>query len=173
MLLRPYEPSDANVITSWIKDEFHLRQWSADRFPHYPVSPNDMNAYYREFIDGKNAVALTLCSDNEVVGYITLRIPGDDLSERRLGFVIVDDSKRGQGLGKTLVNMAVEYAFIELDASKVSLGVFENNHAAIHCYLAAGFHRVSMPKPESYQCLSETWTCIEMEQIKYYLISVH
>lgn len=76
MLLRPYKPSDATAITSWIKDEFHLRQWSADRFPNYPVSPNDMNLYYREFIDGKNSVALTLCDDNEVVGYITLRIPG-------------------------------------------------------------------------------------------------
>lgn len=56
-----------------------------------------MNAYYREFIEGKNSVALTLCNDNEVVCYITLRIPADNLSKRRLGFVIVDDSKRGQG----------------------------------------------------------------------------
>lgn len=49
-------------------------------------------------------------------GYITLRIPADNVSERRLGFVIVDDAKRGQGLGKPLVNMAVDYAFRELVA---------------------------------------------------------
>ncbi len=164
LLLRTYKTSDATTIASWIKDEFHLRQWSADIFPHYPVTSDDLNAYYREFIDGKNSVALTLCDDNEIVGYITLRIPADNLSERRFGFVIVDDSKRGQGLGKTLVNMAVNYAFRELGASKVSLGVFENNHAAIHCYMAAGFHSVSMPNPESYECLGETWECIEMEQ---------
>lgn len=164
LLLRIYKTSDATTIASWIKDEFHLRQWSADRFPHYPLTPDDLNAYYREFIDGYNSVALTLCEDNEVVGFITLRIPGDDLSERRLGFVIVDDSKRGQGLGKTLVKMAVDYAFRELGASKVTLGVFENNFAAIHCYMAAGFHRISMPKPESYECLGEIWECIEMGQ---------
>ena len=111
LLLRIYKTSDATIIASWIKDEFHLRQWSADRFPHYPLTPDDLNAYYREFIDGYNSVALTLCEDNEVVGFITLRIPADDLSERRLGFVIVDDSKRGQGLGKILVKMAVDYAF--------------------------------------------------------------
>ncbi len=111
LLLRRYNPSDAAAITSWIKDEFHLRLWSADRFPHYPVTPDDMNGYYREFIDRLNSVALTLCDGNEVVGYITLRIPADNFSERRLGFVIVDDSKRGQGLGMTLVNMAVDYAF--------------------------------------------------------------
>lgn len=164
IILRPYKPSDATAIASWIKDEFHLRQWSADRFPHYPLTPDDMNAYYREFIDGKNSVALTLCSDNEVLGYITLRIPTENLSERRLGFVIVDDSKRGQGLGKRLVNMAVDYAFRELGASKVSLGVFENNTSAIHCYESAGFHRVLRTEPEIYECLGEMWKCIEMEQ---------
>ena len=78
--------------------------------------------------------------------------------------MIVDDSKRGQGLGKILVKMAVDYAFRELGASKVTLGVFENNFAAIHCYMAAGFHRISMPKPESYECLGEIWECIEMGQ---------
>ncbi len=164
LLLRHYKPSDALSITSWIKDEFHLRQWSADRFSHFPVTPDDMNDYYREFIDGKNSVAQSLCNDNEVVGYSTLRVPADNLSEQRLGFVIVDDSKRGQGLGKALVNMAVDYAFRELRASKVSLGVFENNSSAIHCYMAAGFHRVSRTEPEIYECLGETWNCIEMEQ---------
>ena len=44
----------------------------------------------------------------------------------------------------------------------MSLGVFENNPSAIHCYEAAGFHRVSRPEAESYQCLGETWNCIEM-----------
>lgn len=162
--LRPYKPMDATEITSWIKDEFNLRQWSADRFPHYQASPDDLNLYYRESIDGYNSVALTLCDDNEVIGYVTLRIPADNLSERRLGFVIVDDSKRGQGLGKTLVNMAVDYAFRELGASKVSLGVFENNSSAIHCYEATGFHRISRAEPEIYECLGETWKCIEMER---------
>ena len=93
----------------------------------------------------------------------TLRTPADDLSEQRLGFVIVDDSKRGKGLGKTLVSMAVDYAFCKLEATKVSLGVFENNPAAIRCYESVGFHRVGRQETESYRCLGETWNCIEME----------
>ncbi len=58
----------------------------------------------------------------------------------------------------------IDYAFRELGASKISLGIFENNRAAINCYLAAGFHPVSMPEPESYEYLGKTWECIEMEQ---------
>ena len=61
--------------------------------------------------------------------------------------------------------MAVKYAFEELGATKVSLVIFENNPSAIHCYEAAGFHLVSLPETESYECLGETWNCIEMERL--------
>ena len=143
-----------------------MRQWCADRYDRYPVTPDDMNSYHQQYIDGHNSIALTMVDGEEIVGYITLRTPADDLSEQRLGFVIVDDSKRGLGFGKALVSMAVKYAFETLGATKVSLGVFDNNPAAIHCYEAAGFHRVSRSDTENYTCLGETWNCIEMEQLK-------
>ena len=163
LILRPYQPSDAAVITSWLKREYLMRQWCADRYERYPVTPEDMNAYHERYIDGQRSRALTMTDGDDIVGYITLRIPADDSTEQRLGFVIVDDSKRGCGLGKALVSMAVKYAFETLEATKVSLGVFENNPSAIHCYESAGFRRVSLPETESYECLGETWNCIEME----------
>lgn len=141
-----------------------MRQWCADRYEHYPVTPEAMNAYYEKYIDGKRSCALTMIDGDEIVGYITLRVPADNPTEQRLGLVIVDDSKRGRGLGKSLVSMAVKYAFETLGATRVSLGVFENNPSAIHCYEAAGFRRISLPETESYECLGETWNCIEMER---------
>lgn len=30
LTLRPYQPSDATVITSWLKSEYLMRQWCAD-----------------------------------------------------------------------------------------------------------------------------------------------
>ena len=164
LTLRPYESSDAAVITSWLKSEYLMRQWCADRYSHYPVTPEDMNSYHERYIDDQRSRALTMTDGDEIVGYITLRTPASDTIEQRLGFIIVDDAKRGIGLGKALVSMAVKYAFETLGATKVSLGVFENNPSAIHCYEAAGFHRVSRPDTESYPCLGETWNCIEMEQ---------
>lgn len=162
--IRPYQSSDAALITSWLKSEYLMRQWCADRYERYPVTPEEMNTYHERNIDGQHSRALTMTDGNDIVGYITLRTPADNPTEQRLGFVIVDDSKRGFGLGKSLVSMAVRYAFEELGATKVSLGGFENNPSAIHCYEAAGFHRVSRAESESYQCLGETWNCIEMEQ---------
>ncbi len=143
-----------------------MRQWSADRYEHYPVSPEAMNIYHERFIDRQGSCALTMVDSNDIVGYITLRTPTDDSSEQRLGFVIVDDSKRGKGFGKTLVRMAVDYAFSKLGATKVSLGVFENNPAAIRCYESVGFHRLVRQEVERYECLGETWNCIEMEMLK-------
>ena len=164
LTLRPYQMTDAVIITSWLKSEYLMRQWCADRYEHYPVTSEDMNSYHERYIDGQRSRALTMTDGDEIVGYITLRAPADDTTEQRLGFVIVDDSKRGIGLGNALVSMAVKYAFETLGATKVSLGVFDNNPTAIHCYEAAGFHRVSRPDTESYDCLGETWNCIEMER---------
>lgn len=169
LTLRTYQLSDATVIASWLKSEYLMRQWcafSTDRYERYPVTPEDMNAYHERYIDGQRSRALTMTDGDDIVGYITLRIPADDSTEQRLGFVIVDDSKRGCGLGKALVSMAVKYAFETLEATKVSLGVFENNPSAIHCYEASGFHSVLRHDTESYECLGETWNCIEMEQHK-------
>lgn len=166
LTLRPYKPLDAAVITSWLKNEYLMRQWCADRYEHYPVTPEEMNTYYDRYIDGQRSRALTMVDNGDIVGYITLRNPADNPTEQRLGFVIVDDSKRGRGLGKVLVSIAVKYAFEALGATKVSLGVFENNPSAIHCYEAAGFHRVSLPETESYECFGEVWNCIEMEMKK-------
>lgn len=130
-----------------------MRQWCADRYERYPVMPEDMNTYHERNIDGQHSRALTMTDGDDIVGYITLRTPADKSTEQRLGFVIVDDSKRGRGLGKALVTKAVKYAFETLGATKVSLGVFENNPSAIHCYKASGFHSVLRHDTESYECL--------------------
>lgn len=147
-----------------------MRQWCADRYEHYPLTPDDINSYHMSYIDGETSRAMTMCQGDEIVGYILLRMPAGNAGEQRLGFVIVDDSKRGCGIGKTLVRMTVDYAFEELGATKVSLGVFENNLPAIRCFEAVGFHRVSKSQTESYQCLGEIWQCFEMERYPELLI---
>lgn len=63
-----------------------------------------------------------------------------------------------------MVALAAQYAFDFLKVKKVSLGVFENNQTALHCYRACGFTEVSAEKTESYLCMGETWNCIEMER---------
>lgn len=95
-----------------------------------------------------------------VIGHFTLRFPRKaDKSDARLGFVIVDDKKRGKDYGKQMVRLAVQYAFDVLNVQKVSLGVFENNAPAIGCYEACGFRNVHLEQAEQYLCMGQIWKC--------------
>ncbi len=160
--LQRYKNSDAQVIVKWLKNEHAFHQWSADRYENYPITAEDMNLYYSQYNDD-DLCKLTAVDNNGVIGHLTIRFMGDERKIARLGFVIVDDTKRGKGYGKQLVSSALKYAFDELKADKITLGVFENNAPAFHCYLSCGFNIVETEAAESYQCMGETWNCIEME----------
>lgn len=160
--LRKYINSDAKEITKWLKSEYAFRQWSADRYEYYPITADDMNNYYSQCSDYE-LIKLTALENDEVIGHFTIRFTDDKRKTARLGFVIVDDTKRKKGYGKQLVSSAIKYAFDELNADKVTLGVFENNTPAIQCYLSCGFRIVNKEVKENYRCMGEVWDCIEME----------
>lgn len=160
--LRLYKNTDANIIVNWLKNEYAFRQWSADRYKSYPITVDDINLYYSQYSDDE-LCKLTAVDEDKIIGHLTIRFIDDARKIARLGFVIVDDTKRGKGYGKQLVSSAIKYAFDELKADKVTLGVFENNTPAVHCYLFCGFKIVEKEIIESYQCMGETWNCIEME----------
>lgn len=162
--LRQYQSCDAQAITRWIKNEYAFRQWSADRYENYPITADDMNNYYAQYSDDE-LYKLTAVDGSEIIGHLTIRFIDEARKIARLGFVIVDDSKRGKSYGKRLVSSALGYAFDELKADKVTLGVFENNTPAVHCYLSCGFKIVEKEILESYQCMGETWDCMEMEVV--------
>lgn len=44
--LRPYKACDTEIIVTWLKNEYAFRQWSADRYDAYPLTAQEMNAYY-------------------------------------------------------------------------------------------------------------------------------
>ena len=167
MKLRPYKPDDAKTITSWIKDERALRLWSSDRFGAYPVTAEDMNYKYLDCngdcAEPDNFYPLTAVSEDGIVGHLILRYMDPARKILRIGFVIVDDTKRGCGYGKRMIQMAIRYAFDMLQAEKVTLGVFENNPSAYYCYKAAGFREIEMENKIIIELLGEQWNCIEME----------
>ena len=81
----------------------------------------------------------------------------------RLGFVIVDDSKRGKGYGKEMINLALKYAFEIMKVEKVTIGVFENNAPAYHCYKTAGFKEVPLKEDVFCNVCKEMWKILELQ----------
>lgn len=163
MILRPYKPIDAAFISSWIKDERALRMWSSDRFGDYPVTAEDINQKYidenGDCEEPDNFYPLTAVMNDKIVGSMIIRriAPGT----MRFGFVIIDDSMRGKGIGKKMVLLAKKYAFEILGAKKITMGVFDNNPGAYYCYKAAGFQE--MGKEILIDILGEEWKDIELE----------
>ena len=90
-----------------------------------------------------------------------MRFTDDAKETLRLGFIIIDSAKRGHGYGKGMLSLAVRYAFEILKAKTVTLGVFENNPAAYHCYRSAGF-REMQTEPGHYRVFGEDWKCLDM-----------
>lgn len=170
LILRPYKPSDAEIIAGWIKDEESLRKWSADRYGAYPITANDINYKYLECNgdcdEPDNFYPLTAVDVNGPIGHLILRYTNAAKTTIRLGFIIVDDNKRGLGYGKRMIQMAVQYAFDMLKAEKITLGVFDNNPSAYYCYKAAGFQEIPMCESSTFRILGEKWKCIEMEMYR-------
>ena len=157
MTLRPFIINDAPIILSWIKDKTAFRKWSADRYPVFPPKPEDMVAQYESDV----IFPYTAIDDNgKVVGHIMLRYPDSSKTVIRLGFVIVDDQLRDKGYGKQMLQQAIQKAQHEYGAKKITLGVFDNNPSAFHCYESVGF---KVTGADTYQIDGEEWTGKEME----------
>lgn len=164
--LRPYKDCDAQTVVSWIGDERAFYQWSADRFPHYPITAEDLNSHYRAMAGSDSFFEMTAFDETGVVGHLILRFTDPEKTVLRFGFVIVDDKKRGRGLGREMLEIAKRYAFDILKVKKITLGVFENNPQAYRCYRAAGFRDVQDAPEEVFRIAGEEWKCIEMEAVE-------
>lgn len=162
--LRPYKACDAKTIVSWIKDEVSFRKWCADRFESYPITAEDLNAYYDAVAYEDNFYEMTAFDETGVAGHMIMRFADEEKKVLRFGFVIVDDRKRGKGYGKQMIQLAVQYAFDILKVEKITIGVFENNAPAYHCYIAAGFQDIG--QTENYHIFNEEWKCKELELVR-------
>ena len=149
--LRPYRAADAPVILSWCGGEIPFYQWTAGRLGDYPITQE-------QFAAVQALMPFTAFDEEGPAGFFTLE--GTD--ELRFGFVIVDPRRRGRGLGREMLRLGLTFAFDLYGAGRASLGVFENNPAALRCYLAAGFRPVPLEPPETYRVLGEDWPCVEM-----------
>ncbi len=160
--LRPFIPSDADQIVTWIADEYAHYQWSSDRFDHYPITGDDIRKQYEGNVATGRFFPMTVYDLDGLVGHLIMRFTDEEGQNLRFGFVILAPSKRGKGIGKQMLKLAQEYAFRMLKASVITLGVFVNNPAAYHCYRAAGFTEIPDQSARYVHVMGEDWGCIEM-----------
>ena len=162
MKLRNFKKEDAPIIAGWIRSEEELYKWSADSFGKYPLTGDDIIENYTPRIENGRFYPLTaIAANGNVIGHLIIRYPREeDESSVRFCFVILNPAARGNGLGKELIRLAIEFAKEHLHAAKIELAVFENNESARRCYEAAGFTAYA---ESEYKMPIGTWNCTEME----------
>ncbi len=161
MKLRPYKHEDAKHVVRWIKDEKAYYLWCAGLFGEYPLTEKKINDYYDALQNNPTYWGMTAEDEQGVMGHISVRFVDEKKKVVRLGFVLVDDDRRGRGLGKELVSMGIAYARQFLEASQVTLGVFEQNTLAKRCYESLGFVQ-NEEQVVKFEVKEEEWDCLEM-----------
>lgn len=159
--LRPYRQNDAARIITWCQDERSFYQWTAGIMGEYPPDFERVNKATSGRIANESYFPFVAFDENGLVGFFTLRKPGEDEGELSFGYVIVAPEYRGKGCGKKMLRLGMKFAFEIYGARKLSLEVYENNKAARSCYKAVGF--VENGSIEELKIMDETWKWIGME----------
>lgn len=139
MRLRPFILScDFDEIKNWISDDRTHAMWCANLIK-YPIEKENFDNVMLEaatMFGDSPYVATT--DDGKVVGFFCYSV-NLSTNEGMLKFVIINPSQRGKGLGKAMLQLAIEYAFNITKVDAVQLNVFPENTRAQKCYESVGF----------------------------------
>ena len=160
MYLRPSCSDDAAHIHRWIDSEYTLRIWSGPRHPTYPFPAEELAAVYDSYAGGGVNFPVVAWDEGGLAGALTLRRIAE--GHVRLCNVIVPPARRGQGLGKQLIALALRAAFADMGAETVDLGVFSGNAIALGCSRAAGFGPLGEETTEYHTFAGRTWPVLRM-----------
>ncbi len=161
MLFMPYQERDEALVRSWIESEKQFYQWSSGVLGPWPLQPGTLNGFYREWKQKRKYMVFCGCDDDmNPVGQMILRYPDGNRRHIRFGFILIDPARRGQGLGRQMLELAIRYSRDFLKAEDVSLGVYTNNPGAVALYEKLGFRATGEVEQSDY--IGETWYCQEM-----------
>lgn len=162
--LRPYKPCDAQSLVQWLTDEAGFWKWCAGRYDHYPVTADDINNFYDSFRMKDDFWQMTMLDDTKVAGHLLMQFLDTEQRHLKFGCIIVDPLIRGKGYGTQMLTLALTYAFTILKVEQVSLGVFENNITAAHCYERLGFQKTGICT--DYHLMGEIWRFHDLTMMK-------
>ena len=156
MTIRPYEPSDFDAMRDWLPDARAHAMWCANRFAH-PLEQDNFEAVLREnAARSGDAPFVAVADDGRVCGFFCYAL-NPDTRVGLLKFVVVDPARRGIGLGRAMLKLALEHAFNDTGARSVRLNVFPENLPALRCYEALGF-TVERIDPGAFRFGDEAWS---------------
>jgi RimJ/RimL family protein N-acetyltransferase len=139
------EQKDFKKIVEWNNNKTadFLLQWSGPVYK-YPLTEEQIQDFFDSYVNKEKDTLFVYkivdIKSNEMIGTIELDERDTQNKIGRVGrFLIGEESYRGKGIGRIVLNEIVRIGFEELGLSKITLGVFDFNIGAIKCYERVGF----------------------------------
>lgn len=159
--LRLFVDSDAETVSRWCDDRKKFFWWSAGLFGSYPLVEQNFIQFIREWSQKESYFPFIAFNEQGPQGFFIIRVPGENNTHVRFGFIILNPEIRGKGYGRQMLALAKKFALEIYGARSAELGVFEDNQAAVNCYRASGFKETG--DTEEYIIEGTPWKCIEMK----------
>lgn len=132
---------DVATIVVWYQDAAFLRLY--DSKPAYPRTEKQVAERVKEGQDNRNSFlfAVRLLDSGRIIGLLELDGIAWSHGTTFASIGIGEEADRGQGYGREAMELALRFAFDELNLHRVCLTVFSYNKAAIALYERLGFQR--------------------------------
>jgi RimJ/RimL family protein N-acetyltransferase len=143
IILEPFESSDFQQLINWIDSEELLTNWSGSLFS-FPLTNESLEWYIEDTnVINKSDAFVYKAIETEtgaVVGHISLGGLSWKNRSARISRVLVSPHVQRKGICQQMTNAILKTGFEELGLHRIALGVYENNKAALSCYLKSGFN---------------------------------
>ena len=142
--LELFKPEDFQQLIDWIDTEELLIKWSGSLFS-FPLTNSSLKWYIKDTnIPHESDAFIYKAIDTEtgeVVGHISLGgLSWKNRSSRISRILVGNPAAHRKGICQQMTKAVLKIGFEELGLHRISLGVYENNKAALNCYLKCGFN---------------------------------
>ncbi|MGF1851781.1 GNAT family N-acetyltransferase [Vibrio satsumensis] len=161
MEINRFKESDADEIVTWFTSLEDYVLWGGRTFG-WPLEATSIIERSQEphvelyTFSQSNAGSST----SELLGFMEFQRMSD--SELRFCRVAIHPNFRGNGLGQSMLETALEEAKEIPDVTTITLAVFKQNQGAKRCYDKAGFQVVDK-EPSVKEFNGKTWPLYQME----------
>jgi len=128
--VRVYKKTDLKELKQITRGAFRNAHWYHDRH----LKKEDVDALYLEWLrnscDGRAEIVLVYEKNNEVLGYIACNKKKDT---GIIDLIAVSDKAKGRGIGKALVNAALEY-FKKINLKEMEVKTEMTNITVLNLY---------------------------------------
>lgn len=141
--LEPFVQDDFQQLINWIDTEALLTQWCGALFA-FPLTKKSLEWYVQDTNIPNESEAFVYKAVNvqtgETVGHISLGGISWKNRSGRITRVFVSPAALQQGVCQQMTKAILKIGFQELGLHRIDLGVYENNKAALNCYLKSGLN---------------------------------